>query len=96
VVLWHLRYRLSLRDLAEMFLILIRGIMFSHEAVRDWKATGQMIPGGTGADRTPHPAPAEVRYLITDRYPFLEVAIKYSEMNAVFLLTSERRDRRYI
>src|SRR3954469_20073253 len=35
VVLWRLRYRLTLRDLAEMFLI--RGIIFSHEAVRDWE-----------------------------------------------------------
>src|SRR3712207_9533357 len=36
VVLWRLRYRLTLRDLAEMFLI--RGIVFSHEAVRQWEA----------------------------------------------------------
>ena len=36
VVLWRLRYKLSLRDLAEMFLI--RGFVFSSEAVRDWEA----------------------------------------------------------
>src|ERR687894_1517515 len=36
VVLWRLRYRLTLRDLAEIFLV--RGITFSHEAVRDWEA----------------------------------------------------------
>jgi putative transposase len=36
VVLWRLRYQLSLRDLAEMFLV--RGIVFSHEAVRTWEA----------------------------------------------------------
>jgi len=36
VVLWRLRYTLSLRDLAEMFLA--RGVVFSHEAVRDWEA----------------------------------------------------------
>jgi hypothetical protein len=36
VVLWPLRYRLTLRDLAEMFLI--RGIVFSYEAVREWEA----------------------------------------------------------
>lgn len=36
VVLWRLRYKLSLRDLAEMFLE--RGFVFSHEAVRDWEA----------------------------------------------------------
>jgi transposase-like protein len=36
VVLWRLRYRLTLRDLCEMFLL--RGIVFSHEAVRAWEA----------------------------------------------------------
>src|ERR1700745_3956247 len=36
VVLWRLRYKLSLRDLAEMFLM--RGFVFSYEAVRDWEA----------------------------------------------------------
>jgi putative transposase len=36
VVLWRLRYKLSLRDLSEMFLIC--GIVFSHEAVRVWEA----------------------------------------------------------
>ena len=36
VVLWSLRYRLAVRDLAEMFLH--RGIVFSHEAVRAWEA----------------------------------------------------------
>src|ERR1700744_20934 len=40
VVLWRLRYKLSLRDLPEMFLI--RGLVFSHEAVRDWEA--KLIP----------------------------------------------------
>jgi putative transposase len=36
VILWRLRYKLSLRDLAEMFLE--RGIIFTHEAVREWEA----------------------------------------------------------
>jgi transposase-like protein len=36
VVLWRLRYKLSLRDLAEMFLE--RGFEFTHEAVRAWEA----------------------------------------------------------
>ncbi len=36
VVLWRLRYKLSLRDVAEMFLP--RGVVFTHEAVRDWEA----------------------------------------------------------
>ena len=36
VVLWRTRYKLSLRDLAEMFLE--RGVVFSHEALREWEA----------------------------------------------------------
>ncbi len=35
VVLWRLRYKLSLRDLAEMFLK--RGFTFTHETVREWE-----------------------------------------------------------
>src|SRR3954469_21380373 len=40
VVLWRVRYKLSPRDLPEMFAV--RGIVFSHEAVRDWEA--QLTP----------------------------------------------------
>jgi transposase-like protein len=36
VVPWRLRYKLSLRDLAEMFLT--RGFIISYEAVRGWEA----------------------------------------------------------
>jgi len=36
VVLWRIRYKLSLRDLVEMFTV--RGYDFSHETVRDWEA----------------------------------------------------------
>jgi hypothetical protein len=35
VVLWRLRYKLSLRDVAEMFLA--RGFVFTHGTVRDWE-----------------------------------------------------------
>jgi transposase-like protein len=41
VVLWRLRYKLAVRDLPEMFLI--RGVVFSHEAVRDWET--KLAPG---------------------------------------------------
>jgi putative transposase len=40
VVLWRVRYKLSLRDLAEMFLE--RGFVFTHETVREWEA--QLAP----------------------------------------------------
>jgi putative transposase len=36
VVLWRFRYKLSLRDLAEMFLQ--RGLIFTHETVRAWES----------------------------------------------------------
>jgi putative transposase len=36
VVFWRLRYKLALRDLPEMFLV--RGLVFSHEAVREGEA----------------------------------------------------------
>ncbi len=36
VVRWRIRYKLSLRDLVEMFLV--RGYEFTHETVRDWEA----------------------------------------------------------
>ena len=42
VVLWRVRYKLSLRDLPEMFLE--RGLVFTHEAVREWEA--QLAPTG--------------------------------------------------
>ncbi len=35
VVFWRFGYRLTLRDLAEMFLE--RGLVLTHEAVRDWE-----------------------------------------------------------
>ena len=36
VVVWRLRYKLSLRDVAEMFLS--RGFTFTHKAIQDWEA----------------------------------------------------------
>lgn len=59
VVLWRLRYKLSLRDLAEMFLE--RGFVFSHEAIRDWEARSGMrtrspcASAGAGATCTARP-----------------------------------------
>jgi putative transposase len=36
IVLWRLWMKLSLRDLTEI--LLLRGLVFSHEAIRDWEA----------------------------------------------------------
>jgi len=47
VVLWRLRYPLSLRHLAEMFLE--RGFAFSHETVRAWEAlAAPLLAEGSG------------------------------------------------
>lgn len=40
--MWRLRYKLSLRDLSEMFLV--RGFEFTHEAVRNWEAKFAPFP----------------------------------------------------
>jgi putative transposase len=45
VVLWRVRYKLSLRDLTEMFLQ--RGLIFSHEAVREWESKLASLLSGT-------------------------------------------------
>ena len=42
VVLWRLRYKLSLRDLPEMFAV--RGIVFSYEAVRESGKPSSRLP----------------------------------------------------
>ena len=47
VMFWRLRYKLSLRDLPEM--LLIRGIEFTCEAVRDWEA--KLTPSPTDSPR---------------------------------------------
>jgi transposase-like protein len=39
VVLWRLRYKLSLRDVAEI--CLQRGLVVTHETVRDWEKATQ-------------------------------------------------------
>lgn len=36
IVLWRLRRKLNLRELTEI--LLLRGLVFSHEAVREWEA----------------------------------------------------------
>src|SRR3954470_5821227 len=36
IVLWRLRMKLSMRDLTEI--LLLRGLVFSHEAIRAWEA----------------------------------------------------------
>src|SRR5688572_21957035 len=94
VVLWRLRYKLSLRDLAEMFLA--RGFVFSHEAVRDWEARfAPLLASQLRAKRRGQGGVrwhADETYLrVGGRWCYLYRAID-REGNLVDALLSEKRD----
>src|SRR5829696_6691884 len=97
VVLWRLRYRLTLRDLAEMFLI--RGIVFSYEAVREWEAKlapvltdelRQRRRGRSGAGRR-HWHDDETYLKVRGRWCYLYRAID-RDSNLIDTMLSEHRD----
>src|SRR3954447_24542861 len=94
VVLWRLRYKLSLRDLAEM--VLERGVVFSHEAVRDWEArfapllTARLRARRRGRGGTKWHAD-ETYIKVNGRWCYLYRAID-REGNLVEALLSETRD----
>jgi putative transposase len=97
VVLWRLRYRLTLRDLTEMSLV--RGIVFSHEAVREWEA--KLAPALThelrkrrhrkGGSRGRHWHVDETYLRVRGRWAYLYRAIDRGG-NLVDTMLSERRD----
>src|SRR4051794_6512325 len=63
VVLWRLRYNLALRDLPEMFAL--RGIVFSHEAVRECSKSGTACGSscawpGARMNATARPSPSAI------------------------------------
>jgi len=97
VVLWRLRYRLTLRDLSEMFLI--RGLVFSYEAVRDWEA--KLAPAladelrrrrhGRGGARGRHWHVDETYLKVSGRWAYLYRAID-RDGNLVDTMLSEHRD----
>jgi transposase-like protein len=95
VVLWRIRYKLSLRDLPEMFLE--RGLVFTHEAVREWEA--QLAPLLSERLRK-HRRGKIGRSWYTDetyikvkgRWTYLYRAID-REGNLVDVVLSERRDK---
>src|SRR4051812_36616846 len=97
VVLWRLRYRLTLRDLAEMFLQ--RGIVFSHEAVRGWEAKlAPLLAGelrqrrnGTGGARSRRWHVDETYLKVGGRWAYLYRAID-RDGNLVDTMLSEHRD----
>jgi putative transposase len=94
VMLWRLRYKLSLRDLAAMFLE--RGFVFSHETVRDWEA--RFAPLLTERLRAKRRGQGGMRWHADETYIkvngtrcYLYRAID-REGNLVDALLSERRD----
>src|SRR5918992_3872100 len=97
VVLWRLRYRLTLRDLSEMFLV--RGLVFSHEAVRDWEAKlAPVLAGelrrrrhGRGGARGRHWHVDETYLKVRGRWGYLYRAID-RDGDLVDTMLSERRD----
>jgi putative transposase len=95
VVLWRLRYTLSLRDLAEMFLE--RGWEFTHEAVREWEtrfapliAEQLRIKRGGQAGRSWYVDETYVK--VKGRWCYLYRAID-ADGNLVDSRLSEKRDR---
>ncbi len=94
VVLWRLRYKLSLRDVAEMFLV--RGIVFTHETVRDWEARfAPLLTARLQAKRRGQAGTkwhVDETYLkVNGRWCYLYRAID-REGNLVEALLSEQRD----
>ncbi len=97
VVLWRLRYRLTLRDLSEMFLL--RGLVFSHEAVRDWEAKlAPMLTDelrqrrrGRGGAGSRHWHVDETYLKVRGRWTYLYRAID-RDGNLVDVMLSEHRD----
>ena len=97
VVLWRLRYRLTLRDLCEMFLQ--RGIVFSHEAVREWEAKlAPVLAGelrrrrrGKGGARSRHWHVDETYLKVRGRWCYLYRAIDRNG-GLVDTMLSEHRD----
>ena len=97
VVLWRLRYRLTLRDLSQMFLV--RGLVFSHEAVRDWEAKlAPVLAGelrrrrrGRGGARGRHWHVDETYLKVRGRWCHLYRAVD-RDGNLVDTMLSERRD----
>lgn len=94
VVLWRLRYKLSLRDLAEMFLL--RGFSFTHETVRDWEIRfGPLLAEHLRRKRHKHAGQCwyvdETYVAVKGQWAYLYRAID-SDGRLVDALLSEHRD----
>src|SRR4051794_12688967 len=95
VVLWRVRYNLSLRDLPEMFLE--RGLVFTHEAVREWEAQfAPLLSERLRKHRRGRLGPSwyvdETYLKVKGRWTYLYRAIDRAG-NLVDVLLSEKRDK---
>jgi len=95
VVLWRVRYRLSLRDLPEMFLE--RGLVFTHEAVREWEAQfaplwSAMLRKHRHGRSGPSWYVDETYIKVKGRWTYLYRAID-RDGNLIDVLLSEKRDK---
>ena len=94
VVLWRLRYKLSLRDLFEMFAV--RGYNFSHETVRDWEA--RFTPQLTKQLRAKRRGQAGKSWYVDETYVKVKGTWCYlyraidRDCNLVDTMLSEKRD----
>lgn len=95
MVLWRVRYKLSLRDLAKMFLE--RGLVFTHEAVRGWEAhlaplLSEMLRKHRRRRSGPSWYTDETYIKVKGRWTYLYRAID-RDGNLVDVLLSEKRDK---
>jgi transposase-like protein len=95
VVLWRVRYKLSLRDLPETFLE--RGLVFTHEAVREWEAQfAPVLSERLRKQRRGRIGPSwytdETYMKVKGRWTYLYRAID-RDGNRVDVLLSEKRDK---
>jgi putative transposase len=95
VVLWRVRYKLSLRDLPEMFLE--RGMVFTHESVREWEAQlapllSEMLRKHRRGRVGPSWYTDETYIKVKGRWTYLYRAIDRAG-NLVDVVLSEKRDK---
>ena len=95
VVLWRVRYKLSLRHLPELFLE--RGIVFTHEAVREWETQlAPVLSDMLRKHRRGRIGPSwytdETYIKVRGRWTYLYRAID-RDGNLVDVLLSEKRDK---
>jgi transposase-like protein len=81
IVLCRIRYKLSLRNLAEMFLL--RGFEFTHEAVREWEE--RFAPLLTGQIRRKRKGKVGRRWYVDETYILPDAGLWRSVLGSAIL-----------